>query len=146
MALPALSCVGMAESTSRPFSPLSASRPHRSDTNTIQNITPNPSTEKSTGSNQMQVFVEPTMITNSTRSESPIHNGPFESIARRLKESPFAAVRRLKCEFRDGVLTLSGRVPTYYTKQIAISLACNSAGVDIVVDRLEVVQPSLAMT
>ncbi len=59
-------------------------------------------------------------------------------VSRRLKESPFAAVRRLQSDFNDGVLTLFGRVPTYYTKQVALSLACSSPGVGSVIDRIEV--------
>jgi len=68
--------------------------------------------------------------------------GTGEGISRRLKESPFAAVRCLQSEFRDGTLILAGRVPTYYTKQIAISLACNFPGVELVVDRIEVHRPA----
>jgi hypothetical protein len=67
-----------------------------------------------------------------------LHSGAGEAISRRLKESPFAAVRCLDSNFHEGILTLIGRVPTYYTKQIAISLACNLPGVDLVVDRIEV--------
>jgi hypothetical protein len=73
------------------------------------------------------------------------HDGVVETLSRRLRTSPFAAVRYLRCEFRDGVLTLSGRVPTFYTKQIALSLACSSPGVDLIIDLLEVCQPARAM-
>jgi hypothetical protein len=69
-------------------------------------------------------------------------DGVVETLSRLFRASPFAAVRYLRCEFHDGVLTLSGRVPTYYTKQIALSLACNSLGVELVIDLLEVRQPA----
>lgn len=39
-----------------------------------------------------------------------------------LKRSSYAAVRQVKCEFCDGVLTLSGRVLTYYEMQVAQTL------------------------
>ncbi len=39
-----------------------------------------------------------------------------------LRRSSYAAVRQVKCDFRDGVLTLSGRVLTYYEMQVAQTL------------------------
>ena len=40
----------------------------------------------------------------------------------RLQESPYLALRSVDCEFYQGVLTLTGEVPTYYTKQMAQTL------------------------
>lgn len=40
-----------------------------------------------------------------------------------LKRSGYYAVRRVSCEFDGNVLTLRGKVPSYYEKQIAQSLA-----------------------
>lgn len=42
--------------------------------------------------------------------------------AAELQRSSHAALRLIACDVRDGVLTLSGRVPSYYEKQIAQSL------------------------
>ena len=36
-----------------------------------------------------------------------------------LNQSNYLALRRLRCEFHDGQLTLRGRVPTYFLKQMA---------------------------
>ncbi|MCH8043354.1 MAG: hypothetical protein IID44_06505 [Planctomycetes bacterium] len=49
-----------------------------------------------------------------------------ESVARRVRKefdrSGYAAVRRLTCECRRDVLTVLGRLPSFYQKQVAISL------------------------
>lgn len=42
--------------------------------------------------------------------------------AAELQRSSHAALRQIACDVRDGVLTLSGQVPSYYEKQIAQSL------------------------
>ncbi len=36
-----------------------------------------------------------------------------------LGASGYDALRRVACEFRDGILTLRGRVATFYLKQVA---------------------------
>jgi hypothetical protein len=38
-----------------------------------------------------------------------------------LARSPFIAIRSIRCEAHDGVLTLRGRVPSFYLKQIALA-------------------------
>ena len=38
-----------------------------------------------------------------------------------FRESPYHPLRTLKCSFREGVLTIVGRVPSYYLKQLAQS-------------------------
>lgn len=41
----------------------------------------------------------------------------------RFRDAPYAAIRRLTCEFHDCTLTIRGQVPTYFQKQIAQNLA-----------------------
>jgi osmotically-inducible protein OsmY len=48
----------------------------------------------------------------------------------RLRESPYIAVRRLSCEFADGVLTLRGHVASFFHKQIAQQSVSGLEGVD----------------
>ncbi len=48
----------------------------------------------------------------------------------RLRESPYIAVRRLSCEFADGVLTLRGNVASFFHKQIAQQSVAGLDGVD----------------
>lgn len=42
-----------------------------------------------------------------------------EIAQQRLRDCPYAALRNVQCRFHEGVLVLSGEVPTYYTKQMA---------------------------
>jgi osmotically-inducible protein OsmY len=46
-----------------------------------------------------------------------------------LRQSPYPPLHGVACRFRDGVLTLTGRVPSYYLKQIAQSLVLSVEGV-----------------
>jgi osmotically-inducible protein OsmY len=48
----------------------------------------------------------------------------------RLRESPYSAVRRLSCEFTDGVLTLRGHVGSFFHKQVAQQSVTGLDGVD----------------
>jgi len=45
-----------------------------------------------------------------------------EAAEARLRQSKFLELRAVSCEFDEGVLTLHGRVPSYYLKQMAQSL------------------------
>jgi len=44
---------------------------------------------------------------------------PVLQAAARLRQSPYPEVRRVSCDFHDGVLTLRGRVSSYHMKQMA---------------------------
>ena len=46
----------------------------------------------------------------------------------RLQQAPYHDLRQVSCEARGGVLTLRGRVPTYYLKQIAQTLVFSLEG------------------
>lgn len=56
----------------------------------------------------------------------------------RFRRCPYLAVRHLACELQDGVAILRGSVPTYHTRQIAISLARGTDGVKAIDDRIHV--------
>lgn len=61
-------------------------------------------------------------------------------IAAELKRSPYYSLRRITCEFRNGVLTIQGRVPSYFLKQLALALAQRCAkGRATIDDQVEVV-------
>lgn len=57
---------------------------------------------------------------------------------RRLQRSPYLSHRRLRCSFREGVLTLDGRVSSYYLRQMAWALVADLEGIAEFVDRIEV--------
>lgn len=60
----------------------------------------------------------------------------------RLRESSYAALRLVRCDFHEGVLTLRGNVPSYHQKQVAQSLVQSLDEVLEVSNRLEVVPGS----
>lgn len=60
----------------------------------------------------------------------------------RLHDSSYAALRLVKCDFHEGVLTLRGEVPSYHQKQVAQSLVQALDEVLEVNNRLEVIPVS----
>jgi osmotically-inducible protein OsmY len=59
----------------------------------------------------------------------------------RLEQSGYSALRRVRCDFRDGVLRLRGHVPSHYLKQVAMARAAEVEGVRVIVNEIEVVRP-----
>lgn len=57
----------------------------------------------------------------------------------RLRASPYLALRRVRCEQHDGQMVLSGRVPTYYLKQLAQAIAMRQPLIRNVVNLIDVV-------
>jgi len=58
----------------------------------------------------------------------------------RFERSPYRELRHVNCEFRDGVLTLRGRVPSSFLKQVAQSIVFSMERIETIVNRLEVVE------
>ena len=58
-----------------------------------------------------------------------------------LYNTGYAALRQLQCRWHDGVLTVSGSVPTYYTKQVALVALKKTDGIENVADQIEVSWP-----
>jgi len=61
-----------------------------------------------------------------------------EAAEARLHRSKYIELRAISCEFDEGVLTLRGRVPSYYLKQMAQSLVDGIPGVAELDNQLEV--------
>lgn len=59
---------------------------------------------------------------------------------RRLQQSSYPSHRRLECRFHGGVLTIQGRVPSFYLRQVAWALVTGVRGIDEFVDQMEVDQ------
>lgn len=57
-----------------------------------------------------------------------------------LAESPYAALKEVVCEHRNGCLVLTGRVPTFYLKQLAQETARNGGDIPVV-NQVEVSAP-----
>ncbi|MGO9110321.1 MAG: BON domain-containing protein [Thermoguttaceae bacterium] len=56
----------------------------------------------------------------------------------RLRTSGYHQLKRISCEFHEGVLTLRGLVPTFHLKQVAQTLIRRLEGVAEINNRLEV--------
>jgi osmotically-inducible protein OsmY len=55
-----------------------------------------------------------------------------------LMSQHFPAFRRLRVDVHNGVVTLSGKVYSYYEKQVAITSCGNVAGVLSLIDQIDV--------
>jgi osmotically-inducible protein OsmY len=70
------------------------------------------------------------------------HSSLREQARRRLSQSPYYVVRKIHVEERQGVLTLTGRTPNYYLKQMAQTAVAGVEGVKRIVNRIDVVEPA----
>ncbi len=64
------------------------------------------------------------------------------NVQARLRQSPYPSLRRISCRLVGSGLILRGRVPSYYLKQVAQSVAVSVAGVPAVRNELEVYRTS----
>ena len=63
----------------------------------------------------------------------------IKSLAQRLRESSHRYLRSVSCEYVGGVLTLRGRLPSFYLKQMVQVLAEKVEGVDEIINLIDVV-------
>ena len=76
----------------------------------------------------------------------PLHAAPAnasiaEQAERRLRESPYFFLRRIRCHFEAGVLTLRGTVPLWQLRQFAEAIVARVEGVRRVDNQVEVLDP-----
>jgi osmotically-inducible protein OsmY len=93
----------------------------------------------------MQRIEDPNSVgPESLSSVAPVSRGVsvVAQVERELRESPYLSLRRIKCEYHEGVLTLRGNVSTYYVKQLAQTIALRNKNVDEVANRINVVSPN----
>ena len=76
------------------------------------------------------------------RIEPPI----LQMAAGLLRRSPYLPLRGIRCELTDGILTLRGRVPTCFLKQLAQTLAMTVPGIEHVANRIDVLTFSARST
>jgi osmotically-inducible protein OsmY len=69
----------------------------------------------------------------------PSDNSPAEIAQEILQGSPYHAIRRLECRYRDGTLVVSGSVPSFFLKQLAQSAVRRVDGVKEIDYQIEVV-------
>ncbi len=63
---------------------------------------------------------------------------PADVAQARLRESTHPELKSVCCTFHEGVLTLRGRVSSFYHVQLALSLAAQIPGVEEVVSHIQV--------
>jgi osmotically-inducible protein OsmY len=49
----------------------------------------------------------------------PLDRSICENVHRALRESGYAPLREIQCDVSDGVVELTGSVPSFYVKQLA---------------------------
>src|SRR5690242_16624450 len=67
------------------------------------------------------------------------HLDTGELAENRLRASAYLALQHISCEFRAGVLTLRGRLPSYCLRQVALAAVALVEGVQRIDDQIEVV-------
>ncbi|MBV9123273.1 MAG: BON domain-containing protein [Planctomycetes bacterium] len=50
----------------------------------------------------------------------------------RLRNNPYLALKRVSCDYQEGALTLRGRLPSYFLKQMAQAVISPLEGVQII--------------
>jgi osmotically-inducible protein OsmY len=65
----------------------------------------------------------------------------MEAATQRLRTSPYLPLRIVRCECKHGVLTLAGRVPSFYHRQVAQASVRDLAGLLRIDDQLVVQTP-----
>ena len=78
---------------------------------------------------QVEMSLESTLSTNE----------PADAAKERIRSQPHLAFHRIWCEYAGGRLFLRGQVPSFYYKQLAQEAIAGMAGVDQMVNDIEVV-------
>jgi osmotically-inducible protein OsmY len=86
--------------------------------------------------NQRKLPPDPADLADGKGSRVPC---AAEAVRRRLYETGYPSLRAVVCEVHAGVLTLRGRVPSYYLKQVAQAVARRIDGIEALINRIEVV-------
>lgn len=69
-------------------------------------------------------------------------SGIHRAAEERLRGSGYLALRDVRCHACDDVVTLQGRLPSYFLKQLAQEIAAGVEGVRRVINRIDVSRPS----
>jgi hypothetical protein len=65
------------------------------------------------------------------------------TVERALRNGPYPALKKLSCDYRDGVLILRGCLPSYYLKQVAQEVVAHQVkGVGRLDNQIQVVPPA----
>jgi osmotically-inducible protein OsmY len=79
------------------------------------------------------------MVVTSRATEAGSSSAKIEKDAkRRLLKSSYRSVQGVSCDFHEGILVLRGHVSSFFHKQLAQEAVRDVAGVDKVVNVIEV--------
>lgn len=78
------------------------------------------------------------VFTESARPPSRRIQHITEMAQRRLSQTPYRTIHRLSCQFDGHVLTLRGRLPSFYQNQLAQEAVAGMEDVERVVNLVEV--------
>ncbi len=67
------------------------------------------------------------------------NNSPADVAKKILGTNSYRPIRFLDCTFENGVLTLGGRLPSFYLKQVAQIAVAQVEGVERIENRIEVI-------
>jgi osmotically-inducible protein OsmY len=83
-----------------------------------------------TGGKTMYSLIQTKPASKIKKEETfPLDGGVVATAESRLRQSAYFELRSVACEYHEGVLTLRGRVPSYYLKQLAQALVDKVEGV-----------------
>ena len=68
----------------------------------------------------------------------PARHSPADIAASILRDSSYIPIRALKCSFRDGVLTIEGRLPNFHMNQLALTAVQDIEGVARIDNKVDV--------
>ena len=87
----------------------------------------------------MLLQTEPVGVLNRPNPFSSLFWEIAETARATLRRSAYFELRNLSCDFSGGVLTLTGRVPSYHLKQLAQTAVADLPGVVEIDNHVEVV-------
>jgi osmotically-inducible protein OsmY len=61
-----------------------------------------------------------------------------KAVKNRLHESAYPSIKRIDCEFEDGILVLRGQLHSFFEKQVAQESIAGLDGIKEIVNRVEV--------
>ena len=73
-----------------------------------------------------------------TQHHDSARQSPADTAKRILHGSSYLALRCLQCSFRDGVLTIEGRLPNFHLNQLALTAVQDIDGVERIENRIQV--------
>lgn len=84
------------------------------------------------------MFVENRDFPQVNTGQAAIDTALQQEVAHRLSNSPYAGLRRVRCDSQQGAVVLKGSVSSFYLKQMATAIGRQVAGVRAVRNELYV--------